>query len=85
MRIQLWIVILLTSLAVPCFASRTLKDELGRTVEVPDHPHRVFVGDYQMFRHAMVPRPRGPRLASLFVPAYINRPAAQTGDAGFQR
>jgi hypothetical protein len=38
-----------------------------------------------MFRHAMVPRPRGPRLASLFVTAYINRPAAQTGDAGFQR
>lgn len=42
MRIQLSIVILLTSLAVPCFASRTLKDELGRTVEVPDHPHRVI-------------------------------------------
>jgi iron complex transport system substrate-binding protein len=32
----------LTSLAVPCFASRTLKDELGRAVEVPDHPHRVI-------------------------------------------
>jgi iron complex transport system substrate-binding protein len=42
MRSQLWIVILLTSLAVPCFASRTLKDELGRTLEVPDHPHRVI-------------------------------------------
>ena len=42
MRIQQWIAILLTSLAVPCFASRTLKDELGRTVEVPDHPHRVI-------------------------------------------
>jgi len=42
MRIQLWIVIVLTSLAVPCFASRNLKDELGRTVEVPDHPHRVI-------------------------------------------
>src|SRR6202021_2566539 len=42
MRIQRWIVILLTSLAVPCFANRTLKDELGRTVEVPDHPHRVI-------------------------------------------
>jgi len=41
-RIQLRIIILLTSLAVPCFASRTLKDELGRTVEVPDHPHRVI-------------------------------------------
>jgi iron complex transport system substrate-binding protein len=42
MRIQQWIAIVLTSLAVPCFASRTLKDELGRTVEVPDHPHRVI-------------------------------------------
>lgn len=42
MRIQLWTIILLTSLAAPCFASRTLKDELGRTVEVPDHPHRVI-------------------------------------------
>jgi iron complex transport system substrate-binding protein len=42
MRIQLRIAILLTSLAVPCFASRTLKDELGHTVEVPDHPHRVI-------------------------------------------
>ncbi len=27
--------------AVPCFASRTLTDELGRTVVVPDHPHRL--------------------------------------------
>jgi iron complex transport system substrate-binding protein len=42
MRIQLLIVILLTSLAVPCFASRTLTDELGRAVEIPDHPHRVI-------------------------------------------
>jgi iron complex transport system substrate-binding protein len=42
MRIQLLTPILLTSVAVPCFASRTLKDELGRTVEVPDHPHRVI-------------------------------------------
>jgi ABC-type Fe3+-hydroxamate transport system substrate-binding protein len=42
MRIEFSIVILLTSLAVPCFASRTLKDEMGRTVEVPDHPHRVI-------------------------------------------
>jgi iron complex transport system substrate-binding protein len=42
MRIQLWTTILLTSLAAPCFASRTLKDELGRAVEVPDHPHRVI-------------------------------------------
>jgi ABC-type Fe3+-hydroxamate transport system substrate-binding protein len=42
MRIQLLTLILVTSVAVPCFASRTLKDELGRTVEVPDHPHRVI-------------------------------------------
>jgi iron complex transport system substrate-binding protein len=42
MRIQLWTIILLTSLAAPCFASRTLRDELGRAVEVPDHPHRVI-------------------------------------------
>ena len=42
MRIQLWTILLLTSLAAPCFASRTLKDELGRAVEVPDHPRRVI-------------------------------------------
>jgi len=42
MRIQFLTLILLTSVAVPGFASRTLKDELGRTVEVPDHPHRVI-------------------------------------------
>ena len=29
-------------LAVPCFASRTLTDEMGRKVVVPDHPHRVI-------------------------------------------
>jgi iron complex transport system substrate-binding protein len=41
MRIPLGTIILLTSLALPCFASRTVNDELGRTVEVPNHPHRV--------------------------------------------
>ena len=41
MRIRLGIVILVTSLAAPCFGSRTVKDELERPVEVPDHPHRV--------------------------------------------
>jgi ABC-type Fe3+-hydroxamate transport system substrate-binding protein len=41
MRIPLGTIILLTSLALPCFATRTVKDELGRTVAVPDHPHRV--------------------------------------------
>src|SRR5277367_5070377 len=33
---------LATLLAVPCFASRTLIDEMGRKVVVPDHPHRVI-------------------------------------------
>jgi len=41
MRIRLGTIILLGAITVPCFASRTVKDELGRTVEVPDHPHRV--------------------------------------------
>jgi iron complex transport system substrate-binding protein len=42
MRVRLPIIVLLICLAVPCFATRTLKDEFGRTVEVPDHPHRVI-------------------------------------------
>ena len=29
-------------LAAPCFAGRTLTDEMGREVVVPDHPHRVI-------------------------------------------
>jgi len=33
---------LITVLTVPCFAGRTLTDEMGRTVVVPDHPHRVI-------------------------------------------
>jgi iron complex transport system substrate-binding protein len=41
MRIPLGTIILLTSLALPCFATRTVKDELGRTVELPNHPHRL--------------------------------------------
>lgn len=40
MRIRLAIIILI-SLASPCSARRTVQDELGRKVEVPDHPHRV--------------------------------------------
>jgi ABC-type Fe3+-hydroxamate transport system substrate-binding protein len=28
--------------AAPCFASRTLTDEIGRKVVVPDHPHRII-------------------------------------------
>jgi ABC-type Fe3+-hydroxamate transport system substrate-binding protein len=34
-------IILLIAMAMPCFASRTVKDELGHTMQVPDHPHRV--------------------------------------------
>jgi ABC-type Fe3+-hydroxamate transport system substrate-binding protein len=33
---------LLVALTVPCFAGRTLTDEMGRKVVVPDHPHRVI-------------------------------------------
>ncbi len=36
------LVSLLGTLAIPCVASRTLTDELGRKVVVPDHPHRVI-------------------------------------------
>ena len=28
--------------SLPCFASHTLTDEMGRTVTVPDHPHRLI-------------------------------------------
>jgi iron complex transport system substrate-binding protein len=37
-----YILPLLVMLALPCLASRTLTDEMGRTVVVPDHPHRVI-------------------------------------------
>jgi iron complex transport system substrate-binding protein len=33
---------LMALFVAPCFASRTLTDEMGRTVVVPDHPHRVI-------------------------------------------
>ena len=41
MRTKFGTILLLTSIAVPCFSSRSVKDELGRSLEVPDHPHRV--------------------------------------------
>jgi iron complex transport system substrate-binding protein len=28
--------------ALPCFANRVLTDETGRSIEVPDHPHRII-------------------------------------------
>ncbi len=36
------LIVLLTALAGPCFASRTVTDEMGRKVVAPDHPHRVI-------------------------------------------
>jgi iron complex transport system substrate-binding protein len=33
---------LVTVSTLPCFASRTLTDEMGRRVVVPDHPHRII-------------------------------------------
>ena len=42
MRRFLSFAILFAMASIPCLASRTLIDELGRTVVVPDHPHRVI-------------------------------------------
>jgi ABC-type Fe3+-hydroxamate transport system substrate-binding protein len=42
MKVLLSLLSLTTILAGPCFASRTLTDEMGRKVVVPDHPHRVI-------------------------------------------
>jgi iron complex transport system substrate-binding protein len=42
MRRLIFLLSLTALLVVPCFASRTLTDEMGRTVVVPDHPHRVI-------------------------------------------
>jgi iron complex transport system substrate-binding protein len=37
-----YILPLIAMLAIPCLASRTLTDEVGRKVVVPDHPHRII-------------------------------------------
>jgi iron complex transport system substrate-binding protein len=42
MKRLLCLLSLTAMLAGPCFASRTLTDEMGRKVVVPDHPHRVI-------------------------------------------
>jgi iron complex transport system substrate-binding protein len=42
MKRLLSLLLLTALLAGPCFAGRTLTDEMGRTVVVPDHPHRVI-------------------------------------------
>jgi iron complex transport system substrate-binding protein len=42
MKRLLYLLALTAMLAAPCLASRTLTDEMGRKVVVPDHPHRVI-------------------------------------------
>jgi iron complex transport system substrate-binding protein len=42
MKRLLSILLLTIALTAPCLASRTLTDEMGRKVVVPDHPHRVI-------------------------------------------
>jgi ABC-type Fe3+-hydroxamate transport system substrate-binding protein len=39
---RLLLVAFLSIVALPCFASRTLTDEFGRSVVLPDHPHRLI-------------------------------------------
>jgi iron complex transport system substrate-binding protein len=36
-----WFAFLISCVALPACAARTVTDELGRTVTVPDHPHRL--------------------------------------------
>jgi len=42
MRCRILIAFLLTSISLSSFASRTLVDETGQKVVVPDHPHRII-------------------------------------------
>ncbi len=42
MRRLFVVAFLLSIVSIPCLASRTLTDELGRTVVAPDHPHRII-------------------------------------------
>ena len=42
MKRLIFLLALPAMLAATCFASRTLTDEMGRKVVVPDHPHRVI-------------------------------------------
>jgi ABC-type Fe3+-hydroxamate transport system substrate-binding protein len=39
---RLLICVCILTFAIPCWASRVLKDETGRSVTVPDHPHRII-------------------------------------------
>jgi iron complex transport system substrate-binding protein len=36
-----WCAVLILSIALPACGARMIRDELGRTVQVPEHPHRV--------------------------------------------
>ena len=36
-----WIGWSMLCLSIPAFAARMITDELGRTVAIPDHPHRL--------------------------------------------
>ncbi len=36
-----WCIVLIFCVALPACGARTIQDELGRTVQVPEHPHRV--------------------------------------------
>jgi ABC-type Fe3+-hydroxamate transport system substrate-binding protein len=39
---RLLVCLCILTFAIPCWASRILKDETGRSVTVPDHPHRII-------------------------------------------
>ena len=39
---SLLVCLCILTLVIPCGASRDLKDETGRSVTVPDHPHRII-------------------------------------------
>ena len=42
MRRPLLLLCFLATVSVPCFAGRTVTDETGRNVTVPDHAHRII-------------------------------------------
>jgi iron complex transport system substrate-binding protein len=39
---RLLVFLSILTFVIPCWASRVLKDETGRSVTVPDHPHRII-------------------------------------------
>lgn len=42
MKCVRWLLLIVVGAALPAFASRTLIDDLGRKVVIPDHPHRII-------------------------------------------